>query len=254
LTGGEPFLHPDIFRIVKLSKEMGFRIHIPTNGKLLNENTIRKIKSTGVDLLTVSLDHFEEFVHDKIRNSPGSFKMALKGIEKCKKAGINVVVTTVINKFNVHRIEEHVKFVTEKLDVPLGFCFPSLSPTEEFFVSHSDTVELHKNDLIRCFKRIIKLKKSGKEIYNTTQFLMEAINYLRGKPVSRCLAGKRVFYCNWEGKIFPCFNKSTLGNYNSLWKKDMKNCNDCFIQCFREPSIVYQHPIKCLIEIRRILS
>ena len=44
LTGGEPFMHPNLWDIIKKIKEYGILVNVQTNGTLINERNIIKIK------------------------------------------------------------------------------------------------------------------------------------------------------------------------------------------------------------------
>ena len=55
--GGEPFMHPDILKIIEYikSKNKDIQIDINTNFSLVNEEVARKLMAQEVDSLTVSL-------------------------------------------------------------------------------------------------------------------------------------------------------------------------------------------------------
>ena len=55
ITGGEPFLHPQLFDIVKYAKNKGLKVCITTNGTLIDDN-FEQIVDSKVDVLSVSLD------------------------------------------------------------------------------------------------------------------------------------------------------------------------------------------------------
>jgi len=52
---GEPFCHPDVLEIVRIYKELGFRVTILTNGSLLDEKMIRRLIDLKTDIMKVSL-------------------------------------------------------------------------------------------------------------------------------------------------------------------------------------------------------
>jgi len=79
ITGGEPFLYPDIGELISMAKRKGFFCMINTNGALLAKYAAQLVE-TGVEKVTVSLDGPPE-VHDKIRRFKGAHEMAMKGLE-----------------------------------------------------------------------------------------------------------------------------------------------------------------------------
>ena len=56
LTGGEPLLRPDIFDLASYGTEKGFRMVMATNGTLFTEETIQKMKASGIQRISISLD------------------------------------------------------------------------------------------------------------------------------------------------------------------------------------------------------
>jgi len=54
LTGGEPFLNKDIFKIMDLIKKSGYILSVVSNGTLIN-SMIDQVKKSGIDVLGLSL-------------------------------------------------------------------------------------------------------------------------------------------------------------------------------------------------------
>jgi MoaA/NifB/PqqE/SkfB family radical SAM enzyme len=79
LTGGEPFLHPDIKELITHIKSKGLYLSIVSNGTLL-ENFTEIIVHSGIDKIDISIDGTPD-KHDSIRRSPGAFSKAFAGIQ-----------------------------------------------------------------------------------------------------------------------------------------------------------------------------
>jgi MoaA/NifB/PqqE/SkfB family radical SAM enzyme len=87
LTGAEPFLYPEIMRIVEKIISRGFSLHITTNGTLLAKHASHLVTlcKTARDVdITVSLDDIGES-HDAIRGVKGTFQRAIDGIRQVAK-------------------------------------------------------------------------------------------------------------------------------------------------------------------------
>ena len=63
---GEPFINPDIFKIIDYIKKNGQRVIIFTNGTLLNEEKMLKLLQLKVDVLNFSIDGSSE-LYESIR-------------------------------------------------------------------------------------------------------------------------------------------------------------------------------------------
>lgn len=95
LTGGEPFMNPDIIRMIEEALGRGFKILVLTNAMKpmrRHEAALQRLAATYGDRLTlrVGLDHPTEIVHDAERGR-GSWQAALDGL--CWLAGNGVAVT-----------------------------------------------------------------------------------------------------------------------------------------------------------------
>jgi len=99
LSGGEPLLRPDIYEITAYAKEKGFYVALSTNGTLIDESNIDKIKAADYQYVGISIDGLEEF-HDEFRRQKGSFKASMNAIRLCKEAGAKVGMRLCLTRDN----------------------------------------------------------------------------------------------------------------------------------------------------------
>jgi SynChlorMet cassette radical SAM/SPASM protein ScmF len=99
LTGGEPFLHPDINRMLYDLCEMKLAIRMETNGTLIGEPEARALAACQV-AFSISLDGPIAALHDYLRGVPGSFDRTLKGIEHLRRAGASFEVIVSLHRKN----------------------------------------------------------------------------------------------------------------------------------------------------------
>ncbi|MCR5743961.1 MAG: radical SAM protein [Lachnospiraceae bacterium] len=104
LTGGEPMLHPDFYRICEEIRRRGLRLGILTNGTLIDENASNKLAALKPVFVQISLDGPQK-VHDLIRGE-GNFQRAVAGIDHLKSAGVRVLVSFTIMKQNCETFRE----------------------------------------------------------------------------------------------------------------------------------------------------
>lgn len=96
--GGEPLLVPELAGYISYARKKGLKTRIETNGRLLNERLVKKLKKAGLNSLGVSIDSPFETVHDQLRGVKGTFKKAIAGIRYCKKYKIDCYMTTYVTK------------------------------------------------------------------------------------------------------------------------------------------------------------
>jgi len=119
--GGEFTLHPDVFKIVKLSKLLGFKIiHIISNGrKYNNKKFLEQLIKSGVNRFSVSIHSHEEEVEDYLTQKKGGFAEKLEGLRNLvdlTKQGLiqnPISLNFVINGKNYEKILESLKFFTD---------------------------------------------------------------------------------------------------------------------------------------------
>ena len=100
LTGGEPLLREDVFDLAARARDKGLKPVMAPNGSLLTEEKARRAVESGIARISVSIDGPDAASHDKFRQVPGAFDMALAGIEAAKKAGLEFQINTSITPTN----------------------------------------------------------------------------------------------------------------------------------------------------------
>jgi len=119
-SGGEPLVRKDLPEFAAYAVKKGMRAVVSTNGTLITPQVAQILKDIGLSYVGISLDGMEE-INDRFRGVKGAFRLALKGIENCKKVGIKVGLRFTINKSNVGQIPEIFKLL-EEMEIP-RVCF-----------------------------------------------------------------------------------------------------------------------------------
>ena len=129
LQGGEPFLHPDLEKLIMACEPHRSYININTNGILLTDEWIEKFKKLGVDQIVVSIDSGIPKEHDLFRNREGSWEKGMAAIEKALKHGFTVTVNTTVTHESLYSegIKKLNEFCLEKnvvnwlfIGIPIG--------------------------------------------------------------------------------------------------------------------------------------
>jgi len=115
MTGGEPFLRPDIYELVRLiTEENGRELIVLTNATLF-----RGPRGEGLDSLSrervkfqVSVDGGRPETNDPIRGL-GTFEKALDGMRLLADRGFEVSLTTVLTRQNLRELPELTRLAAE---------------------------------------------------------------------------------------------------------------------------------------------
>ncbi|KYK33850.1 MAG: hypothetical protein AYK19_12845 [Theionarchaea archaeon DG-70-1] len=113
LTGGEPLLNPDIFKIAEHARKSPMHVIVFTNATLITEKHIKKFKKAGVNRFGTSIDSMDEDVHDTFRGQKGALKRALHGITLLQKAGFPIEVNVSIAQINKDHLVDILKYFKE---------------------------------------------------------------------------------------------------------------------------------------------
>ncbi len=112
LSGGEPLMREDIYKISHRAKAMGFYVGLSTNGTLITEDNIEKIAEVGYDYVGISIDGIKS-THDKFRRREGAFDESMHGIHLCKQHGIKVGIRFTLTQDNAHELPEVLSLMDE---------------------------------------------------------------------------------------------------------------------------------------------
>ncbi|MFC1812159.1 radical SAM protein [Thermodesulfobacteriota bacterium] len=102
--GGEPTLHPDLWRAIKHAGDMGYSsVTVDTNGYLFN-NILSKVAPDDVDFFSFSLDGATRKTNDMIRGE-GSYDTCVSGIRQASSRGFNTSLIYTVSSANIYELE-----------------------------------------------------------------------------------------------------------------------------------------------------
>ncbi len=202
-TGGEPLLNKDIVEIVK-SVGDDCAIKLFTTGINLTEQLAVDLKKAGLLYVSISLDHWAEKEHDRIRGYIGAFRTALRAIDLFKSIGVHVSVSAVISRkmLQGNQVQEFLKFLID-LGVHEAWLSETKPTVEAFWNEASVITEEERLSLVRLQD---KYNKEGKITVNY-------LGHFEGREHFGCNAGNKMVYLDAFGEVSPCvFTPMTFGN------------------------------------------
>ena len=243
ITGGEPFVREDIWELLDFFKENSkyFEFGILTNGSLLNEETVKKLKSYNPKMIQISLDGSKK-THDEIRGI-NSYNEVIKSLKLLKKYNIETLVSFTANNKNYKEFKDVVKIAkrckvskvwTDRM-VPIG-------------AGNSGEVKtLTKEEVVEYINIIAKEQLNPLNKFSKTKIGGErSLQFLNGISFSyKCSAGDGLIILLENGDVMPCrrlpiiagnIKNSTLKDiyFNSKIFKEVRNvkyipkgCNNC---------------------------
>jgi len=101
-TGGEPTIRPDIVKLVKYAKDIGFKwIQIQSNCRMCSYiDFVKKLIKAGANEFSPSIHGHTPELHDSLVRSKGAWKQTYQAIKNLKSLGQYVMTNTVVVKQN----------------------------------------------------------------------------------------------------------------------------------------------------------
>lgn len=231
LSGGEPFIRKDILEILEycVKKKIPDLI-VVTNGLLLNEERIDKLKKSGLKKIAVSLDGLKES-HEMIRGK-GTFERTLNVIKKLVNNGFEVRVTITLNRLNKEDVTE-LSTILELMGVKkinVGNLIPC-GRGKKLWAEILDKNE--KKELLNKSKQINK--KYGKNLISFESSFLQEPNVSESEkkiiPYLGCRGGRTYCAILANGDVVACkmLPHIIAGNiykdkFSNIWRND-KNWN-----------------------------
>jgi len=203
LTGGEPLLRSDIFEIVRDFREAGFAVAILSNGTLVQDDAARRLAALGVRAVQVSLEGREP-VHDDIRG-PGSFHLALRGVDHLIAAGHTVTANMTLSRLNAGEVLPLAQLVAARGVQRLGFA--RIVPAGRGCELREAALTMEETR--RLYREIAAARVPGLEFVTGDPLAScvlwpPVIDPALAVPVGGCAAGLAGITVLEDGTLLPC--------------------------------------------------
>lgn len=219
LTGGEPLLHPDFFKVLDLFDKNNITFGVLTNGTLLNDDIVKKLSQyKNLSFVQISLDGTKR-MHDSIRGK-GNFKKAIQGIRLLNKYDIQSMAAFTAHKKNIHKLKAVIRLI-KKEKVKVFWC-DRLIPTNtcEDILSTEEFLKMSKI----MYKESLKAEKSKRCC--TEIRVNRALMFLGGSnTIYHCSAGITLLTILANGDLLPC-RRMPIVIGNVLDNSINKLCNE----------------------------
>ena len=111
LSGGEPLLHPDFYEIAEYAKELRLKVHITSNGTMIDEIAAEKLRSLDVNV-TISLDGSCAEANDPLRGE-GTFSSAINSIDNLINSCVYTSMRMTLVKQNVNDVRNYIELAIQ---------------------------------------------------------------------------------------------------------------------------------------------
>lgn len=212
LTGGEPLLWPDFWKLYDQLIDMGFLISVNTNGSLIDEDAIQRFLRRPPKRLNITLYGASDATYKRLCGVDGVYSEISETFKKLKQSGICIKINCSLTPDNAEDLENIVEF-SKEINAPLeiaDYMFPPIrrntsmvgqnrrfTPKEAaYYRLKTYRLQNSREVYLERLKRIA----SGEELPLGLDHSCEDV--LDG--VIRCRAGRSTFWITWDGKLTPC--------------------------------------------------
>lgn len=239
-SGGEPTIRKDLPQLIKFAKKLGMRANLISNGTLMTEKLVGKIKAAGLDTAQISIESSKEELHDLIVGKAGSFQRAIEGIRNLVNAGIPVHGNTTLNSDNAADVINLPEFYRSmnlerfsmNLVIPTGSTKVNTGTRLSYEIA-AEIVEKVRRKSIEVGIEFMWYSPFPLKLYNTV---------VSGLGNKGCAACDGLLSVNSAGQVIPC----------ASWEKPMGNLlEQSFFEIWNsEESVCIRHKKKAPAECR----
>lgn len=241
LSGGEPFMYPEIKGLIAHLKKYDLFVAITTNGTFLTEYA-SDIIGMKINELHVSIDGPKD-VHDTIRGVAGTYDRIMHGLEVIKRlkkrSTLPVLrINSMINFTNTGVMKKMIEFARDVDAESIQFLHPLFVDAQSLAVHRRFLDEHLKRDL--NYWQFADVACARPENFTTTYNVLKDLNKERALSVEilpqfepqqmkTYYTMDNRFYSTYSGRCHAMWNTATI-----LASGDVESCPDYVIGNCRE--------------------
>jgi heme b synthase len=232
ISGGDPLQRKDIFEVSAYASELGMRVVMSPSGSDITPGVIEKMKTSGVRMISVSLDGSTPKIHDGFRQVKGAFDLAMQNIGYAKAGDLAFRINTTVTKHNIDDLPAMLELAAavgaKEWDVFM------LVPTGRGKVE----MEISPSQYEATLRSIYEMSRSSPIPIKTTcapQYIRIAAELLQnaGHPAAGrgCMAGNGFCFVSHVGDVFGCgFLPVAAGNVRKQKFKEIYQEAPLFVE------------------------
>jgi MoaA/NifB/PqqE/SkfB family radical SAM enzyme len=265
LTGGEPFLRPDLPEIVRIFARQGFSIRVQTNGgPQVREDVFARCVEAGLRDVSVSIDTLDPALQDDICQARDVAAHALGTLQMARRLlpdslSLANIVASSYNFDELPALVRHFHAMGVYTYITPVMIATRESDDYRFRANGAGFTVRHGNvaDRIRVIDELVVLRRKGRGLTNSTRHLLDYRRYLEtGVCAWRCEGGELGLDVFPDGGVSICKEKPQFGNildpgfveryaggaFRGRNRLTAAGCNGCFYGEYREPQYAVRNP------------
>lgn len=219
LTGGEPLLRPDIEDLAAHARDLGLMVVIGSNGLLLTEIRLERLKNAGVAGIGLSVDSLVPETHDAFRGRKGAWIKTMAAIDACVAAEMPFQIHFSATDETADEIDNMVAFARDSGAMVLNVFFMVCTGRGEKYSDISPEKYEHVlRQVAHAAKREKRLMVRAKCAPHFKRIAMEMdpdwqITSAHGYDAGGCIAATRYARVTPNGNVTACpYMETSVGS------------------------------------------
>lgn len=234
LTGGEPLLRKDIFKIARTAADRGLWVVMGTNGVLVDDRVAAKMVECGIQGVGISIDSTDPEKHDRFRGGPDAWRYSMKALETCRDHGLQVLVQSTVMEENREEVPAMLELARDLGAWSFNLYFlvqtgrALRDPTRSMGRNGNTMHELSSGATEELLKDLVRYQDEYKPMLVRSkcapQFKRIAHEMgLAGLESGGCMAGTQYCRITPEGDVTPCPYMDMIagnvrdGGFKAVW-------------------------------------
>mgnify|MGYP002640301460 CR=1 FL=1 len=270
LGGGEPFIRTDLPELVHAFAKRGMEVRVLTNGIGIREGRIREVIEAGLAHVSISLDSLDPVVEREVYNDVEVWQDIVSSMRRFRAwlpPSSVPVINVCVARNNLMELPALVDFAASE-GFHCSFVPIALSPSEaqsDGFAAVAPELAIPADmaaDVRSVYEDLLRRKRAGHPIANSSQFLKDSRDFLLGQSCSwTCDAGRLYVSVSPEGDISICHGFAPIARFDTpnlaallrspevagTARRQRQECDGCMRPCWAEVSHA-THSIRAAME------
>ena len=215
LTGGETLLRKDLYDICRLLDDRGLLYTMTTNGSLIDDGHLSALRGVrGLLQIAISVDSLDPWLYAKLRGRD-NLASVLANIDRLIDANLNIPIKInfTLSRHNYRETLGMLEYARSR-----GI-FMSAFPVNQGPLSQHRSFDpfffstaAEREEMARVFHELSDLRRRGEPLWEYSRFYRLAADFVRGRPVGRCDAGRLYLDLHADGKLAPCLDREPFAD------------------------------------------
>ena len=236
ISGGEPLVRGDILEILEYASQQDIeKLSLITNGTLITNEIVEKLKKLEKLHVQVSLDGAKKETHEFIRGK-GTYENIIDGIKKLVNAEVNCFIGMTVMGNNMNEMQGMAE-LSKRLG--LNYLHFSILQEKGRAKENQSVHGLDNEDYISVIKKMKKISSLTNVRISVEERIRNKIERL--SKVDLCGAGSSIISVAADGNVYPCAGLHEkgfcAGNIREQSLKDIWKTSEVFKK-FRSFSVL----------------